>query len=139
MVPSKGPNLRGTDGTMQLRTQLAVVGVVAAGWSAGNIAVVSPVVDGARGGRGRLAALESTIARDPSDVIAMRRLAAEYLDRDMPELLIETAARLGPTVQQDGRVALLVARAHARCGGLYAAAAMLNGAMARCSALPSVL
>src|SRR5216117_2339323 len=53
---------------MQVRTQLAVVAVIAAGWAAGNFTVVRPVLADSQIERQRFATLESASARNPDDV-----------------------------------------------------------------------
>jgi hypothetical protein len=120
--------------SMRVRTQLAIVAVIAAGWSAGNVAVVHPVLaEPQQGGRERLGELESAVARDGDNVQAARELCTHYLAQDQAPLLVSTVARMSAAVQQDGRVSLLVARAQEKLGELQAASARLDGALNRCA------
>ena len=97
---------------MQVRTQLAVVAVVAAGWGAGNYAVVHPVVqDGQAMGHASSAAREyGGAGRD--NLAAARALSERYLGLHMPQLAVNTIARMSAGVQHDGRVTLMVSRAY---------------------------
>ncbi len=124
---------------MQVRTQLAVVAVVAAGWSAGNYAVVHPVVDSEATQRASLGDLEGMVARDHDNLAAARALSERYLAMHMPQLAVDTVARMSPAVQQDGRVTLNVARAYEALGEVQTASARLNGALNRCSSVPEDL
>ena len=125
---------------MQVRTQLVVLAVVGAGWSAGNYAVVHPVIDGGEGAnRASLAQLESVVARDHDNLSAARALSARYLAMNMPQLAVDTMARMSGDVQHDGRVTLTVARAYEQLGQVQTAAARLNGALNRCQSIPEDL
>jgi hypothetical protein len=125
---------------MQVRTQLAVVAVVAAGWGAGNYAVVHPVVGDSDGvNRASLAQLESMVARDRDNLTAARALSERYLALRMPQLVVDTIARGSTAVQQDGRVSLSVARAYEAVGDVQAASARLTGALNRCQTIPEDL
>ena len=67
---------------MQVRTQLAVVAVIAAGWSAGNASSVRAVMAETGGSeRMDMTALENAVARNGDDVLAARALSARYLER----------------------------------------------------------
>jgi hypothetical protein len=124
---------------MQVRTQLAVVAVVAAGWSAGNATRSSPVVHASTHAlRDQLRDLEQCVERDPDNVRCARALAASYLEQDNEflTLLIQKVGRMTTTVQNDGRVTLHVATAYERIGDVQAALARVNGALSRCEAVP---
>ncbi|MEI8254724.1 MAG: hypothetical protein WCJ30_03540 [Deltaproteobacteria bacterium] len=125
---------------MQVRTQLAVVAVIAAGWGAGNYAVVRPVVDHSEAAsRASLAQLEAMVARDRDNVVAARALAERYLALHMPQLAVDTMARMTAGVQSDGRVVLNVARGYEQLGDVQTASARLNGALNRCQTVPEDL
>lgn len=125
---------------MQVRTQLVVVALVAAGWGAGNATVMRPVMAAVpQVDRCSLGLLESLVAQNPDDVAAARALSTRYLQLDMPRLVIDTVARMSTSVQQDGQVAFNVARAHERLGDLQSASAILTGTLQRCSTIPPEL
>lgn len=122
---------------MQVRTQIVVVALVAVGWAAGNATNVRPVM--AETQRTTRAALENAVARDPGDVVAARALTALYFEERMWSLLVQTVARCSNEVQQDARVVVFAAHAHEQLGEIHRAAAMVQGAMARCEQTPPEL
>lgn len=125
---------------MQVRTQLAVVAVIATGWGAGNYAVVHPVVDHTEAtSRASLAQLESMVARDRDNVVAARALVERYLALGMPQLAVDTMARMTPGVQRDAHVVLNVARGYEQLGDVATAAARLTGALNSCQSVPEEL
>lgn len=122
---------------MQVRTQLGIIGVIAVGWSAGNITVVRPVMaEAPQTDRMSLAALESMVARENDNVQGGRGISARYLELGMPRLVVDTVGRMTPNVQQDARVAFNVAVALERLGDVQAALARVNGALNRCTTVP---
>lgn len=124
---------------MQLRTQLVVVGLVAAGWFAGTLTVVQPATEASATDRASMARLESQLARDPSDRSAARALARRYLTLGMPQNAVDAVTRSAPEVQRDAQVSLALSRAYERLGDVHSAAAQANGALGRCVALPPEL
>jgi hypothetical protein len=125
---------------MELRMQLAIVAAVAVAWSAGRFVRVRSVLDPSRETeRLSLAALEARVARAPGQVVATRSLLRRYLDQGMLRLVVDSARRAPASVQRDGTVCLVVARATEQLGDVRAAQAVVNGAMSRCSVLPESL
>ena len=125
---------------MELRTQLAIVAVVAVAWSAGRFVRVRSVLDGAADAdRASLASLEGRVARDPADVRATRALLRRYYDQGMVRLVLDSARRAPASVQGDGAVSLVVARATEAMGDVRAAQGVVGGALSRCTAVPESL
>ena len=125
---------------MELRTQLAIVAAVAVAWSAGRFVRVRSVLDGAADAdRASLASLEGRVARDPADVRATRALLRRYYDQGMVRLVLDSARRAPASVQGDGAVSLVVARATEAMGDVRAAQGVVGGALSRCTAVPESL
>lgn len=125
---------------MRWRTQLAVVGAIATVYVAGNVAFVKPVMDPRSVERLSLGALEELVAREPSNVQALRTLTQRYLDMHMPaQVVIDVVNRAPLPIQRDGRVALNIARAHEALGSLQQANALANGTLNRCTSIPAEL
>ena len=125
---------------MRWRTQLAVVGAIATVYLAGNVAFVKPVLDPHGVERLSLGALEELVAREPSNVQALRALTLRYLELHMPpQMLVDVVGRAPMSVQRDGRVALNIARAHEALGSLQQASALANGTLNRCTSIPAEL
>ena len=117
---------------MQIRTQLALLVLVALGWGAGSAVAVRPVVDDRPLARANLRVLEERLARDPSDVITARELSERYRRLGMNQLVADTIARCNTNVQTDAQIALCAGRAQLALGNLRAAAAQVDGALIRC-------
>ena len=125
---------------MELRTQLVIVAAVAVAWSAGRFVRVRSVLDPSRETeRLSLAALEARVARAPADVAATRVLLRRYFDQGMTRLVVDSAGRTPASVQYDGAICLVVARAQESLGSVHTAQAVVNGALSRCSVLPESL
>ncbi len=125
---------------MEVRTQLAIVGLVAAAWGASTWVRVRPLMDRtSQAERMSLAALEATLARHPADVVATRVLLRRYLDHGMTRLVVDTANHCPPEVQRDGTVSLIASRAQESLGHVAAADALVTGALARCGTVPEDL
>jgi hypothetical protein len=125
---------------MRWRTQLAVVGAAATIYLAGNVAFVRPVMDPRSVQRLSLASLEELVAREPSNVVALRALTQRYLELGMPpRLVVDVVNRSPAPVQRDGRVSLHTARAHEAQGSLREASAVATGALNRCATTPAEL
>lgn len=126
--------------SMEVRTQLALVGLVALGWVAGNLVSVRPVLgNAAQAERLSLGGLEERLARRPDDVVSARVLLRRYLDLGMTRLARDTFRRAPVRVQHDGAVSLLAARAEEALGNVPAANALVNGALSRCGVIPEQL
>ena len=122
---------------MEIRTQIAIVGAVAAAWVGGQWVRVRPVLDRAsEAERMSLGALEQRVAQRPDDAIATRVLLRRYLDLGMPRVVGDTVRRAPATIQRDGVVCLLCARSEEALGNVAAASAIVTGALNRCVALP---
>lgn len=125
---------------MEVRAQLVIVGVVAAGWAAGGIVSVRPVLGNAvEAERLSLARLEEQLARRPSDVPVTRVLLRRYLEHRMTRLARDTFRRAPQRVQRDGGVCLYAARAEEALGNVAVASALVNGALGRCELIPPEL
>ncbi len=125
---------------MELRKQLGIVSVVLGAWMASTWVRVHPLMDKTtRAERMSLATLETTVARDPSDALSTRVLLRRYLDQGMPTLVVSTVEHSPETVQRDGTVSLVTARAQESLGHVAAAKALVTGALARCTTLPEDL
>ncbi len=125
---------------MEIRTQFAIVGAVAAAWVGGQWVRVRPVLDRAsEAERMSLGALEQRVARHPDDAVATRVLLRRYLDHGMPRVVSDTARRAPAALQRDGVVCLLCARAEEALGNVSSANAIVTGALNRCNAVPMSL
>ncbi len=125
---------------MEIRTQMAVVGALAAVWVGGQWVRVRPMLDRAtEAERMALGALEQRVAQHPDDAIATRVLLRRYLDHGMPRVVTDTVRRAPAGIQRDGVVSLLWARAEERLGNVSAANALVTGALGRCGAVPDTL
>lgn len=125
---------------MELKTQLAIVGLVAVAWGGGYFVRVRPVLDRTtETERMSLAALEQAVARRPDDVVAMRVLLRRYLDHGMPRLVCDTVRRAPPPIRRDGVVSLISARGEEALGNVATANALVAGALTRCGAIPQGL
>lgn len=125
---------------MEVRAQLVIVGVVAAGWAGGSVVSVRPVLrNAAEAERLSLGRLEERVARSPRDVVATRVLLRRYLDHRMARVARDTFRRAPPGVQRDGEVSLHAARAEEALGHIAVASALVNAALGRCEVLPAAL
>ncbi len=125
---------------MRVRTQLAVIAVVAAGWAAGNVTVSEPAVaEMSRLARLNDQELESLVARQPDNVHAARALSKRYLELREPRMVLDAVSRMSAGAQRDGWVALHTARAREKLGEVQAAAAGASGALNRCQGVPHEL
>lgn len=125
---------------MRVRTQLAVIAVIAAGWAAGNVTVSEPALaEMSRLARMNDQELESLVAREPGNVHAARALSRRYLELREPRMVLDAVSRMSPAAQRDGWVALHTARAREKLGELQAASAGATGALNRCQSIPHEL
>lgn len=125
---------------MEVRAQLVIVGVVAAGWAAGSFVAVRPVLGNAvEAERVSLARLEEQVARRPGDVVSTRVLLRRYLDHRMTRLARDTFRRAPARVQRDGGVSLYAALAEEALGNVAVANALVNAALGRCEVVPPEL
>lgn len=125
---------------MQVRTQLAVVGLIAVAWVGGNYVRVKPVLaDTREAERLSLEALENRVATRPDNVVVTRVLLRRYLDHGMNQHIVNRVRQCPVAVQRDGAVVLITARAHERLGNVETASALVAGALSRCAVLPDSL
>lgn len=125
---------------MEVRAQLAIVGLAALGWGAGSLVSVRPFLGRAAATeRLSLARLEERVARSPRDVVVTRVLLRRYLDLRLHRLARDTVRRAPSAVQRDGTVSLYAARSEEALGNVAVASALVNGALGRCEVIPSAL
>ena len=118
---------------MEIRLNIAILTALAVAWLALKTGEPVAGLDPALAETADLAALEDGFARNPNDVLTLRRLTDRYLELNRPELAVSALRAADPEYLQDPQLTHRLAKAYEASGRLTDAQLTAALAMARCA------